>query len=70
MRNMGGLLLLVGALGFFYCSSQLSHLEAVPAGKSIGESLQYPAGKFEVGRYAAVMAAGVGFVLAMFPKGR
>ena len=25
MRNMGGLLMLVGALGFFYCSARLSN---------------------------------------------
>jgi len=70
MRNTGGLLLLAGALGFFYCSARLSNLEPVPEGKSISESLAYPAGRFEVGRYAAAMVGAVGFILAMFPKGR
>jgi hypothetical protein len=70
MRNLGGILLLAGVFGFFYCSAQLSHLEPVPDGKRIVESLQYPAGRFEVGRYAAAMAAAVGVILAMFPKGR
>jgi len=70
MRNLGGILLLVGVLGFFYCSSQLSRAEPVPPEKSISQSLQYPAGRFELGRYAAAMAAAVGVILAMFPKGR
>jgi hypothetical protein len=70
MRNAGGILLLAGVFGFFYCSAQLSHLEPVPPGRSIGGSLHYPAGRFEVGRYAAATAAGIGLILAMFPKGR
>lgn len=70
MRNAGGVLLLVGVLGFFYCSARLSNLEPVPAGKSIGESLEYPAGRFEVGRYGAAMAGALGLILALFPKGR
>jgi hypothetical protein len=70
MRNAGGMLLLVGVLGFFYCSARLSNLEPVPAGKSISDSLQYPAGRFEVGRYASAMVGAVGLILALFPKGR
>jgi hypothetical protein len=70
VRNAGGILLLAGVFGFFYCSAQLSHMEPVPPGKSIGESLQYPAGRFDLGRYVAATAAGVGLILAMFPKGR
>lgn len=70
MRNAGGLLLLAGVFGFFYCSAQLSHLEPVPPGKSISETLQYPAGRYDAGRYASATAAGIGLILAMFPKGR
>ncbi len=70
MRNAGGMLLLVGILGFFYCSAHLSNLEPVPAGKSVSESLQYSAGRFEVGRYAAAMAGAMGLILVFFPKGR
>ena len=70
MRNLGGALLLAGALGFFYCSARLSNLDPVPAGKSISESLQYTAGRFEVARYGAALAAGIGLILAFFPKGR
>ncbi len=70
MRNLGGVLLLLGALSFFYCSARLSNLDPVPAGSSIGQSLGYPAGRFEVARYGAAMAAGIGVLLALFPKGR
>ena len=51
MRNFGGFMLLVGILGFLYCSSQLSKTGSVPEGKSISESLEYDAGRWEVGRY-------------------
>jgi hypothetical protein len=70
MRNFGGFLLLVGVLGFFYCAAQLSHLDPVPAGKSLSEALAYPAGRFDLGRYASALMAAVGFLLALFPKGR
>jgi hypothetical protein len=70
MRNIGGLLLLVGAVAFFYCSARLSNLEPVPAGKSITESLEYTAGRFEVARYGAALAGAMGLILALFPKGR
>jgi hypothetical protein len=70
MRNFGGLLLLLGVVGFFYCSARLSNLDPLPPVKSISESLQYTAGRFEVARYGAALAAGIGFLLALFPKGR
>jgi hypothetical protein len=70
MRNLGGVLLLLGALGFFFCSARLSNMDPLPAGLSIGDSLRYTAGRFEVGRYVAAMAAGIGLILALFPKGR
>jgi hypothetical protein len=70
MRNLGGALLLLGALGFFYCSARLSNLDPVPAGLSIRDTLQYTAGRFELGRYAAALAGAIGFILALFPKGR
>ena len=59
MRTLGALLLLVGIVGFFYCSSHLSGLESIPEGTSLGNYLQYDAGKFELGRYhEAVLAHG------------
>ena len=70
MRNFGGILLLLGILGFFYASSQMEKLDAVPAGVSVGESLEKPAGRWEMARYVCAGAAGIGLLLAMFPKGR
>lgn len=70
MRNFGGLLLLLGVLGFFYASAQLGRFEPVPDGLSVSESLRYPAGRWELIRYGCAGAAGVGLLLALFPKGR
>ena len=70
MRNLGGALLLLGALGFLYCSARLSNLDPVPSGLTIGDSLRYAAGRFELARYVAALAGGIGFILALFPKGR
>lgn len=70
MRNFGTLLIFAGIVGFFYCSSQLGSAEPVPEGLSISRSLDYPAGRFEVGRYASVGAAAIGVLFAMFPQGR
>jgi hypothetical protein len=70
MRNFGGIVLLLGVLGFFYASAQLDKYDPVPMGKSIGESLEYPAGKWEMVRYGSLGAAGFGLLMALFPKGR
>jgi hypothetical protein len=70
MRNFGGIVLLLGILGFFYASSQLSDLPPVPEGLSISEGLSYPAGRWEMVRYASAAVAGFGLLMAMFPKGR
>jgi hypothetical protein len=70
MRTLGGLLLLGGIIGFLYCSSQLSELQPVPEGVDLGRYLDYDAGKYELGRYASLVGAMVGLVLALFPKGR
>ncbi len=70
MRNFGGVLLLLGVLGFFYASAQLENYDPVPAGQSISESLRYPAGKWEMARYASLAVAGFGLLMALFPKGR
>jgi hypothetical protein len=70
MRNFGGILLLLGVLGFFYASSQLEKLEPVPAGQTVSESLEYPAGRWEMARYACAGAGLLGMILALFPKGR
>ena len=70
MRNLGGILLLAGLIGFFYCSSELSKVPPAPAEASFGQMMQNPAGRLEFGRYAAAGAAFVGVLFVMFPKGR
>ena len=70
MRNMGGILLLLGILGFFYATSQVEQYEPSPAGTSVSEELGTPAGRWEMGRYASAGAAFFGLLMALFPKGR
>ena len=70
MRNLGLVLLIAGVIAFLYCSSQLSGLEGVPEGTSLGDYLRHPAGAFELGRYAGGLFALVGLLLIFFPRGR
>ncbi|HEY3119437.1 MAG TPA: hypothetical protein VGL15_02365 [Vicinamibacteria bacterium] len=70
MRNLGGVLLLAGIIGFFYCSSELSKYSSPPPETSIGQMMDHPAGRMELGRYVAAGAAFLGVLLVMFPKGR
>jgi len=70
MRNSGLILLLGGILAFLYCTSQLSQLSPVPPEVDLGDYLRYEAGKWELGRYVSAGIAGIGFLLALFPKGR
>jgi hypothetical protein len=70
MRNFGGILLLLGVLGFFYSSSRVDDLGPLPAEISISEGLKEPAGRWEMARYVFGAVAGIGLLMAMFPKGR
>ena len=70
MRNLGGILLLLGIFGVFSASSKTEGLDPVPEGLGIRESLEYPAGRWELARYAIAAVAGTGLVLLLFPKGR
>ena len=70
MRRLGTVLFLIGAAGFYYCSSQLSHMPELPQGLSIQDSLQYPAGRIQVGEYASAMIGAMGVLFLLFPKGR
>ena len=70
MRNFGGIMLLVGIIGFLYCSDRVSKTGQVPEGKSISESLEYDAGRWEVGRYVCAGIGAFGLLMTMFPKGR
>ena len=70
MRNLGGILLLLGVIGFVYSGIQIDKYDPVPMGKTVSEALEYPAGKWETTRYACAAAAGLGLLLALYPKGR
>ena len=70
MRTLGYLFLLVGIVGFFYCSSHMSGLAPVPEGTALGDYVRTDAGRFELGRYLALVAGFIGVLLALFPKGR
>jgi hypothetical protein len=70
MRRAGLILLLLGVFGFLYATQKTEGLDPLPAGLSIRESLEYPAGRWEIGRYAAAAVAGMGVLLLLFPKGR
>ena len=70
MRSSGLILLFGGILVFLYCTSRLSELSPVPAAVELGDYLRYEAGKWELGRYVSAGLAGIGFLLALFPKGR
>jgi len=70
MRNTGIVLLLVGILGFFYCTGRKQEEAPLPDGLSIHESWDYPAGKWEVARYACALVGGFGLLMSFFPKGR
>jgi hypothetical protein len=70
MRNFGGIMLVVGVLGFFYCGGQRDKYPELPEGLSLSDSLKQPAGKWDVARYACAGLAGFGLLMAFFPKGR
>jgi hypothetical protein len=70
MRNFGGILLILGTLGFFYCASQLSQFDPLPEGLSISDTLKQPVGRWDFGRYACAAAGGFGLLMALYPKGR
>ena len=70
MRNLGLIFLFGGILVFFYCTTQLSGLDPVPAQATLRQYLDYQAGRFELGRYAGLCLAGIGLLLSLFPRGR
>jgi hypothetical protein len=70
MRNFGGIMLVLGGLGFFYCTGQRDNYPALPEGLSLSDSMNQPAGKWDVARYACAGLAAFGLLMAFFPKGR
>lgn len=70
VRTWGLVLLVAGVIGFLHFSGRMAGLAPVPAEVSLGNYLQYEAGKVELARYAAALVALVGALLCLFPKGR
>jgi hypothetical protein len=70
MRKMGAILLLGGILGGFYCTSRLQRVEPLPDGVLTMDGFKYEAGRWNMARYASFAVAGMGFILALFPRGR
>jgi hypothetical protein len=70
MRNFGGIMLVVGVLGFFYCSGQKDKAPELPEGLSLSDAIHQPAGKWDMARYACAGLAGFGLLMTFFPKGR
>jgi hypothetical protein len=70
MRSFAAVLILAGLIGFVYCSIEKDKYEPVPEATETLQTLKYPAGRLELGRYAAALAGAIGVLLALFPKGR
>jgi len=70
MRTFGLVLLVIGLFGFFYCQGEMQEHDPLPAGLSIEAALRLPAGRLQVGQYAAGFVGAVGLLALMFPKGR
>ena len=70
MRNLGGIALLLGIVGFLYSSSRLAEAPVRNEEASITESLRHSGGQWEVARYGAAALAGFGLLMLIFPKGR
>jgi hypothetical protein len=70
MRSLGLVLLLGGVFGFVYSGDELKKHGPLPEGLSLSQSLEYPGGRWEVARFACGVGAGIGLLLALFPKGR
>jgi hypothetical protein len=71
MRTLGLLLLVAGVVGFFYCGDQLTRAAPLPEGEAltVRESLDYPAGRYEAGRYGSVVLGVFGILFIALPKG-
>jgi hypothetical protein len=71
MRNFGLSLMLIGAIGFLYCSSEIEHTEPMPPNVDVVEGVRfYPRGRLEVGRFAGVAGVAIGLLMAAASKGR
>jgi hypothetical protein len=70
MRQLGGILVLCGLVGFVYFSSALEGAPPRDPQASLSQEIATPGGRLELLRYASAGAAAIGILLALFPKGR
>jgi hypothetical protein len=70
MRQVGGVLVLLGVVGFFYCSGKVADAPPVPKDMGIMESLHEPGGRWDVARYGCALVGATGSVLLVFTRGR
>ena len=70
MRKFGSTALILGVLGYFYCSDRLSRYEAPPAQTGAFKAAETPAGRWQIAQYGCATLAAFGFLMALFPKGR
>jgi hypothetical protein len=70
MRNFGATALLLGGLGYFYCSDQLGRYAVPSQDTSVAKALATPGGRWQVAQYACVTFGALGALMLLFPKGR
>ncbi len=70
MRQWGAFFILVGVIGFFYCSDRASKEPPVPEGLTVLETLHEPAGRWLVGRYVCACLSAGGAVVLLFGRSR
>ena len=70
MRSFGALMVVLGIVGFLYCSSKAQTAGTVPEGKTISESLEYDAGRYEMGRYVCAAMGAFGILVLIVSKER
>ena len=70
MRHRAGIVVLLGVIGFFYCSDRVSKLPPLPEGLTVTETLREPTGRWIVGRFACACLSASGAVLLIFARSR
>jgi hypothetical protein len=73
MRTLGLVLIVAGIAGFVYFGDQLAKAPPSPENEvalTVSETLQYPSGRYEAGRYASATVGFFGVILMMLGKER
>jgi hypothetical protein len=70
MRQAGGVLVVLGVVGFFYCSAKVSDAPPVPKEAGIMEALREPGGRWDLARYGSAFVGATGSVLLLFTRRR